>query len=93
MAPGEPHFPSVPSSHPILARCASETDARRIEELMRDAGLSCIRIDREAASLRAGRPVKEAAIILVTREDYAKARKLLASSGMTAGMGEATELA
>lgn len=91
MAPPARHFPSVPSSHPILAHCVSEAEARKIEDLMRDAGLSCIRIDREAASLRAGRPVAEAAIILVSREDYTKARQLLESSGIVSAIGDAAE--
>lgn len=93
MAPLADRFPSVPSSHPILAHCASELEARQIEDLMRDSGLSCIRIDREAASLRAGRRITEAAIILVSREDYTKARQLLATSGFPAATGEAAESA
>ncbi|MDZ7638730.1 MAG: hypothetical protein U5J83_10875 [Bryobacterales bacterium] len=56
---------------------------------MRKAGLSCIRIDREAASLRSSRPVAEAAIILVSREDYAQAREVLAESGFHSASGAA----
>ncbi|MCZ2155061.1 MAG: DUF2007 domain-containing protein [Bryobacterales bacterium] len=93
MAPPSDRFPSVPSSHPILAHCASEVEARQIEDLMRDSGLSCIRIDRESASLRTGHPVAEAAIILVSREDYAKARQLLARSGLPAAAREQPESA
>lgn len=91
MTPLADRFPTVPSSHPILAHCASEIEARQIEDLMRDSGLSCIRIDRESASLRAGRPVAEAAIILVSREDYARARRVLASAGIRAVSDEASE--
>lgn len=91
MSPHGSRFPPVSGSHPILAHCASVLEARQVEDLLRDAGLSCIRIDREAASLRVGHPVSEVAVILVSREDYARARALLSSSGLTAGGGGSPE--
>lgn len=91
MSSNEPHFAPASGSHPVLAHCATTTEARLVEDLLRDAGLSCIRIDREAASLRAGQPVREVAVILVSREDYSRAKMVLTSSGLAPGSGEKPE--
>lgn len=48
-------------------------------------GIACIRMDREAASLRDGRVSRAATLILVSRADYARAIELLAPQSRLPG--------
>lgn len=79
MTPRLSGYPPLPSSHPVVARCQSEMEAAQVEAVLRSAGIACIRMDREAASAHEGRVLREAALILVSRTDFARANELLAS--------------
>lgn len=49
------------------------------------AGIACIRMDREAASLREGRVSRAATLILVSRADYERAMQVLAAENQVPG--------
>jgi hypothetical protein len=84
-------YPAMPSSHPVLARCESLLEANELEAALRSAGIACIRLDREAASIQEGRNVPEAALLLVSREEYARAKQVLLEGGFRAGMSRSAE--